>query len=429
MKITGYRDAKFNPAAFGSSPGARPIPKKIMTAAEKIFDDVAARGDAALYEWTAKLEKHRITAGTVKVSAQELRRAYQAVPVEDLKVIKLAAKRIKAYHKLQVPQGFRYCDSQGSVIAERVLPLERVGLCIPGGRALASTVLMTALPAQLAGVKEIIMINPWPEGRGNAHVLAAAKLMGVSAVYKIGGVQGVAALACGTASMPRVDKIVGPGSIWVTAAKAIAVARGLCGIDSLAGPSEVAVVADQSAYPGCVAVDLLSQAEHGQDSVSILICTSMALIQKVRGELERLVRGRNSAWPRQVLDRISAVEVKDLDMAAELVNRIAPEHLEIIVKDPAGLVAKIRNAASIFIGPYSPVPVGDYMAGGNHVLPTGGAARFSSPLSVRDFVKRQSVTELSRETLAAIVKPTARFAEIEGLPAHALAVRKRFEHE
>jgi histidinol dehydrogenase len=246
----------------------------------------------------------------------------------------------------------------------------------------------------------------------------------VDRIFKIGGAQGVAALACGAAPVPRVDKIVGPGSVWVTAAKAIAVSRGLCGIDSLAGPSEVVVVADGSADPGCVAADLLSQAEHGGDSVAILVTTSRSLAKKAGAELDALVK--RGPWPRDVTARVRAIVVKGLAQAAEAVNDIAPEHLEIIVKNPRAFLKKVRNAASIFIGPYSPVPAGDYMAGGNHVLPTGGTARWSSPLSVHDFVKRQSITELSKAALASIKEPAARFAEIEGLPAHALAVRKRF---
>jgi histidinol dehydrogenase len=221
-----------------------------------------------------------------------------------------------------------------------------------------------------------------------------------------------------------VDKIVGPGSAWVTAAKAIAASRGFCGIDSLAGPSEVVVVADGSAYPGCVAADLLSQAEHGGDSLAVLVTTSRALANKVEAELDSLVK--IGPCPTDAAKRIEARVVKGLAQAAEAVNEIAPEHLEIMVQNPRAFLKKVKNAASIFIGPYSPVPAGDYMAGGNHVLPTGGTARWSSPLSVYDFVKRQTVTELSRQALRSIAEPAAQFAEIEGLPAHALALRKRF---
>ncbi len=423
MKITsrGQRRA----SAASKAKGAGALPATVMRAASKIFDDVAAHGRAALFRYTREFEGHAVTAGTVMVTRAEMERAMKAVPPADLAVIRLAARRIRAYHRLQAGRGFRFDDGKGTVIEERVVPLDRVGLCIPGGRApLASTVLMTAIPAKIAGVKELVMINPWPGGRMNAHVIAAARIAGVDRIFKIGGAQGVAALACGAAPVPRVDKIVGPGSVWVTAAKAIAVSRGLCGIDSLAGPSEVVVVADGSADPGCVAADLLSQAEHGGDSVAILVTTSRSLAKKAGAELDALVK--RGPWPRDVTARVRAIVVKGLAQAAEAVNDIAPEHLEIIVKNPRAFLKKVRNAASIFIGPYSPVPAGDYMAGGNHVLPTGGTARWSSPLSVHDFVKRQSITELSKAALASIKEPAARFAEIEGLPAHALAVCKRF---
>lgn len=420
MKVQKYNGAR-REKGFASAG----VPHRVMKAAEKIFDNVSEKGDSALFQYTRQLEGHAVRAGRVRVSEREFARAMKAVPPSDLRVLKLAAERIRAYHRAQVPIGFRFDDGKGTVIEERVAPLERVGLCIPGGRApLASTVLMTAIPARIAGVSRIVMINPWPEGRMNAPVLAAARIAGVDAVYKVGGAQGVAALATGKTCIPRVDKIVGPGSVWVTAAKAIAVSRGLCGIDSLAGPSEVVVVADGSAYPGCVAADLLAQAEHGGDSRGILVTSSRELIIKVDAELNTMVK--QGPWPKQALSRVEAVLVKNLSQAAEAVNQIAPEHLEILVKDPASFIKKVRNAASIFIGPYSPVPAGDYMAGGNHVLPTGGTARWSSPLSVLDFVKRQSVTELSKKALGLIKEPVARFAEMEGLPAHALSVRKRF---
>jgi histidinol dehydrogenase len=402
------------------------IPGRVMIEAHRIFNEVGL-SLGALIDYTEKFERHRITPDTMKVSEREIEAAVAAVTPADRKVLALAAKRIRAYHRQQKPKGFKFDDRHGTVIEERIIPLDRVGICIPGGRfPLASTVLMTAIPARIAGVRQIAMINPWPDGKMNPHVIAAAKLAGVDAIYKVGGVQGVAALALGWLG-GRVDKIVGPGSIWVTAGKAIAVAGVICGIDSLAGPSEVTVVADESARAEWVAYDLLSQAEHGDLSRADLITTSEALIKKVGACLDAIIAEcADEEWAKEGRKRIFAYLLRDRPQMAEAVNRIAPEHLEIMLRQGADqLAAMITNAASIFIGPYSPVPAGDYMAGGNHVLPTGGTARFASPLGVYDFVKRQSLTTLSRDGLEAIAEPVARFAELEGLTAHALSVRKR----
>jgi histidinol dehydrogenase len=404
------------------------VPLNVMDDAEKIFDDIIHnRGIRKLFEYTQKFEEHRIDTENIKVSAAEINSAVASISPEDRQTIDLAAERIRAYHQKQRPTGFIFDDGRGTVIEEKIVPLERVGICIPGGQfPLASTVLMTAIPARIAGVRDIVMINPWPKGRMNPHVLAAAHIAGVDVIYKVGGVQGVAALARGWLGGP-VDKIVGPGSVWVTAGKAIAFARGYCGIDSLAGPSEVAIVADASANPAWIAYDLLSQAEHGTHSWADLITDSEELITGVEEALNRLALELGEPdWLRRGAENITAYLLRDEAQMAEAVNHIVPEHLEIMTANPQSLVNNITNAASIFIGPYSPVPAGDYMAGGNHVLPTGGTARFASPLSVYDFVKRQSVTTLSAEGLKAIADPVARFAEIEGLTAHALAVRKRF---
>ncbi len=426
MKILEYsRVRKQGGAIAPAGPG---IPREVMEKAQKIFDQVAEKGDPALFDWTWRLEKHRISNRSVKVSAAEIEKAVNAVPGPDLKVMRTAAKRIREYHKKQKVKGVKFDDKRGVSIEERVAPLQRAGICIPGGRApLASTVLMTAIPARLARVEEVVMISPWPQGNMNPHVLAAARIARVDAVYKIGGVQGVAALACGTRSMPRVDKIVGPGSVWVTAGKAIAASRGLCGVDSLAGPSEVMVVADKGAKARWVALDLISQAEHGEDSTAVLVTTSKTLAKDVKAEVERLLETSGAETSlEEMKERIKAVVVGSLDQAARFVNQSAPEHLEIMVASPHKFARKIKNAASVFIGPYSPVPAGDYMAGANHVLPTGGTARFSSPLGVYDFVKRQSLTRLTRDGLATISYDTARFAEIEGLVAHMLSILVRF---
>jgi len=408
------------------------VPEDVMERAQEIFSEVILQGDPALFRYTLRFERHNVDSQTIRVSYAEKEKALARVPEADRGVIELAARRIRAYHKKQKPKGARFNDKQGTLIEERVVPLDRVGLCIPGGRfPLASTVLMTAIPAKLAGVKELIMINPWPEGKMNPHVIFAAVLAGVDKIFKAGGVQGVAALAVGTGSIPKVDKIVGPGSAWVTAAKAIAFSRGLCGVDSLAGPSEVVILAGRSADPELIAVDMLSQAEHGEGAFATLVTASAGLAEEVARTISRLLSEHfdREKEAEEIQERLSALVVKDMSQAIEKINDIAPEHLEIITQNPRKLLPGIKNAASIFIGPYSPVPAGDYMAGGNHVLPTGGTARFSSPLSVHDFVKRQSVTTLSDQALRSIQKPVARFAEIEGLEFHALSIMSRFRKQ
>ncbi len=409
---------------------AQEIPAEVMERADEIFKDVERGGDKSLARWTRELESHEIYPGRTRVTGDEIKRAMDAVGPSDLKVMRLAARRIKAFHQTQKPANTKYNGGDGTVIEERFLPIERVGLCVPGGRfPLASTVLMTAIPARLAGVSKLVMISPWPGGVSSPHVLAAAGIAGVDSVHKVGGVQGVAALASGSSSVPRVDKIVGPGSIWVTAAKVIAHSRGMCGIDSIAGPSEVAVAADAKADAGLIALDMAAQAEHGGDSSAVLVTTSPKLAERVEVELQSVVKtlGAVNEGLKSSAQSIFTVIARDEEGAAEVVNLIAPEHLEIMMESPRRFLARIKNAGSVFMGPYSPAPAGDYMAGANHVLPTGGTARFSSPLGVSDFMKTQTVTTLSKKALESIAGPVERFAEIEGLLAHSLSVSMRFK--
>ena len=428
MRIIQYRERGFKAALAGLVSGFHAIPAEVRDGAEKIFDEVAKEGDDALFRCTEKFDRHRLTRKTVRVSAAEMAAATKATPAPDLRAMKLATRRIAAYHRLQLSSGFVFDDGRGTVIAEEVLPLDRVGLYVPGGRApLASTALMTAIPARIAGVREAVTISPWPGGEMRPQVLVAAELGGATSIFKIGGTQGVAALACGTESVPRVDKIVGPGNLWVNAAKAVAAARGLCAIDGLAGPSEIVVMADGGAPPEFVAWDLLSQAEHGPDSSACLITTAIEFARAVQALLLHLADGHDGLN----LNGIVAVVARDLAQAAEIVDRIAPEHLEIMCPAPEKFARRVKNAASIFLGPHSPVPAGDYMAGGNHVLPTGGAARFAGPLSVHDFVKRRSVTRLSALAMSIIAQPVERFAAFEGLWAHgqsALARERASRH-
>ena len=415
MRVIHWRERGFEEALKRLLLGFHEIPAEIREGAEKIFDEVAAEGDAALFRWTEKLDRHQLTAKTVKVSTKEIAAAKKATPAAALAPMRVAARRIRAYHKLQADKGFVFDDGKGTTIAEEVLPLQSAGLYVPAGRApLASTALMTGIPARLAGVPRIALCSPWPGGVMRAQVLVAAELAGAGEVYKIGGAQGIAALAAGTESVPRVDKIVGPGNMWGNAAKAIAAARGLCAIDGLAGPSEIVVAADDSAPPEFVAWDLLSQAEHGLDSSACLITTSLKLAQAVQALLLKFATGREGLH----LAGVTGIVAPDLAELARFIDDIAPEHLEIIVREPERLAKKIHNAASIFLGPHSPVPAGDYLAGGNHVLPTGGAARFASPLSVRDFQKHRSVTRLSEKAMRSIARQVECFAGFEGLWAH-----------
>jgi len=412
--------------------GLHSIPPDLMSAAEKIFMEVVKKGDAALFKHIRKLDGAKLDKKTIEVSKSEIDRAVNSIPNQDAKVLRLAAGRVRAFHKRQVVKGFRFNDGKGAALEERVIPLARVGIYIPAGRApLASTVLMCAIPARLAGVGEIVMTTPSRDGTVNPHVLTAAREAGVDRIYKAGGAHAIAALASGETCIPRADKIVGPGNAWVAAAKMIAFSRGLCGIDSIAGPSEVAIIADQSADPEFAAWDLLSQAEHGPGSSAIAITHSKQFFNRLDRALDQAIKEfqkQNQLSAKETArlgQRISLVLVKNPDQAAELSNRIAPEHLELMVREPKKILAKIKNAASVFLGPFSPVPIGDYLAGANHVLPTGGTAAWSSPLGVYDFVKRQSVTELSQKSLALIAPAAARFAELEGLPAHAASIRKR----
>jgi histidinol dehydrogenase len=406
------------------------IPARVQQTVGQIFKSIARRGDKTLFLYTRRFDQHRLSARTIRVSEGELKRAQNLIPPEDLRTLRFAALRIRNFHKHQSRKGFRIKDSTGAVLEQRVMPLRRVGLCIPAGAApLASTVLMTAIPARLAGVKELVMISPWPGGETSPHILAAAELVGVKEIYKVGGAQGVAALALGTESIPGVDKIVGPGNIWVNAAKLFAFQRGLVDIDTLAGPSEVVIVGDGTVSAPFAAADLLSQAEHGVDSMAILITTSKDYADKLIQELRRQARVLSRTKMLQVAFRRSMriIICSDLEEAAELVNQIAPEHLEIHTNRPGEFLKNVQNAASVFLGPYSPVPLGDYLAGPNHVLPTAGRASFASPLGVDDFIKTQSITSFTRAAFEHVAPHAERFALLEGLDAHARAVAIRIK--
>ena len=401
------------------------IDAEVLGVASRIVDDVRERGDEALRELTEQFD--RVVVGDLAVTEDEITSALDEVTEEFKEAIATAAIAIEEFHRRQIPQSWFTTDEGGIFLGQKVTPIRRVGIYVPGGRACyPSSVLMNAIPAIVAGVEEIAMVvPPGPDGLVNPHVLAAAFEAGVTEIYKVGGAQAIAALAYGTESISRVDKITGPGNAYVTAAKKLVM--GECGIDMLAGPSEVLVLADETAEPGFVAIDLMAQAEHDPRAATYLVTTDPTLADDVEAALEDLLTDapRAEVIRRSLIDNGVIVLCPDLDVAIDAANLIAPEHLEVMVADPFELLGAIRNAGAIFLGPWTPESVGDYIAGPNHVLPTGGTARFSSPLSVDDFVKKSSVLSYSLEALAVDGPTVMTIAEAEGLDAHAAAVGLR----
>ncbi len=391
-----------------------------------IIDDVRGRGDAALIAYTRRFDRLELAPDRLRLSAQERREAAAACAPEIRAALDLAAGRIEDYHRRQVPADIDYRDEAGLRLGARWTAIEAVGLYVPGGTAAyPSSVLMNALPARVAGVGRVVMAVPTPDGALNPAVLAAAEIAGVHEVYRVGGAQAVAALAYGTESIAPVDKILGPGNVYVTAAKRLVF--GVVGIDMIAGPSEILVVADGLNDPAWIAADLLSQAEHDTASQSVLITDDAdfadAVMSACEVHLETLPRAdiARQSWQRHG----AVITVADLADAVPLVDRLAPEHLELAVEDPEALAARVRNAGAIFLGRYAPEAVGDYVAGPNHVLPTSGAARFSSGLGVLDFMKRTSLVACDSAGLARIGPDAVTLADAEGLAAHALSVAIR----
>ena len=394
----------------------------------RIVDDVALRGDEALFDYTDRWDGHVVTAATVEASVEERREAAARVDPEDLAVLRLAAGRIERFHERQRQEGWEVADEEGVVLGQRVLPLSRVGIYAPGGLACyASTVLMTAIPARIAGVGEIILVSPSRDGKLSPLIAAAAELGGVSRIFKIGGAQAVAALAYGTASVPQVDKIVGPGNAYVAAAKKLVFGR--VAIDMIAGPSEVLIIADGTGEAAFAAADMLAQAEHDETASALLLTPDEAFARSVAAALENQLAElpRKGIASRSLAAFGAAVVTRDLPEAVALANRFAPEHLELMVQNPRELLPGIINAGAVFLGMYTPEALGDYTAGPNHVLPTGGTARFASPLGVYDFVKRTSILSFSRGALECYGRPTARFAGIEGLDGHRRSVLLRLD--
>jgi histidinol dehydrogenase len=392
---------------------------------KEIVREVRERGDEALIEFAERFDRLRLTEETLEIPFEELENAYEELEEDVKEALEIAHERIKSFHERQMERPF-FKEEEGVILGQKVVPLERVGVYVPGGTAsYPSTVLMNVVPAVVAGVREVIMVTPRP----SRYTLAAAYISGVSRVFQIGGAQAIAALAFGTGRVPKVDKIVGPGNIYVALAKKILF--GVVDIDMIAGPSEVLVIADDSARPSWVAADLLSQAEHDELAASILVTPSEDLAREVRRETANLL----SRLPRRdiakrSLERFGTIFItEDLRHACEVANHIAPEHLEVITEDPMALLPHIRHAGAVFLGRYTTEPLGDYVLGPNHTLPTGGTARFFSPLGVYDFVKRSSVLYVSKEGFDRLADLAETLARAEGFEAHRLAVRIRREDE
>ena len=400
---------------------------EIESVVRSIIDDVRERGDSAVLEYTRRFDRREVaSASELFVSEEHVNAALARIDPDTREALEVAAGRIDDFHQRQLEQSWSYVDQDGTRLGQQVTALERVGLYVPGGKAAyPSSVLMNAIPARVAGVAGVTLVVPAPEGEVNDLVLSAARIAGVSEIVTIGGAQAVAALAYGTASIRRVDKIVGPGNAYVAAAKRLVF--GAVGIDMIAGPSEVLILCDGSTEPEWIALDLFAQAEHDEDARAVLVATDAEFLDRVEGALNRLLpeMERAEIIRKSLGSRGALIKVAGLDEAVEIANRMAPEHLELSVKDPQAMLPKIRNAGAIFMGAHTPEAVGDYCAGPNHVLPTGGTARFSSALGVHDFQKRSSVIQCSPEGARSLGAVAARLARGEALTAHARSAEIR----
>ena len=393
-----------------------------------IISDVRRRGDDALLEYTKRFDRLECDAAGLEITEEEFAKAFAQVDEQDLAALKLAVERVARFHEKQKQQSWLSTEESDIMLGQKVTPLAKVGIYVPGGKACyPSSVIMNAVPAKVAGVGEIIMVVPAPGGETNPHVLAAAKLSGVDRVFRIGGAQAVAALAYGTATIPKVDKITGPGNIYVATAKKLVF--GQVGIDMIAGPSEILVINDGSGNPVHIAADLLSQAEHDELASSVLITTDRSFGEKVAAEVERQLKELSrEAIARKSWESFGVIIVAgNLDEAIAFSNRIAPEHLELAVEHPFEIMPLITNAGAIFMGHYTPEASGDYLAGPNHTLPTGGTARFFSPLSVDDFVKKSSIIYFTKGGLQRVGEDIVRISRLEGLDAHGRSVSFRLD--
>ncbi len=395
----------------------------------EILTAVKTEGDKALFDYTLKYDKYQLTPENIRVTAEEIREAYAQMDPELVEVIRRSVANIRAFHEKQLRNSWFDAKEDGTILGMRITPIGRVGVYVPGGKAAyPSSVLMNVVPATVAGVKDIIMTTPpGADGKVNPGTLVAADIAGVKTIYKAGGAQAVAAMAYGTESVPKVDKITGPGNIFVALAKKAV--YGHVSIDSIAGPSEILVLADETANPRYVAADLLSQAEHDELASAILITTSRELAEQVSAEVDVFLQrlSRREIMEKSLDNYGYILLAENMETAIETANDIASEHLEILTKNPFDTMTRIQNAGAIFLGEYSSEPLGDYFAGPNHILPTNGTAKFFSPVNVDDFIKKTSIISYSREALQAVHQDIERFAESEGLTAHANSIRVRFE--
>lgn len=399
--------------------------KEIVSTVSRILQDIRRQGDSALFRYTKKFDRFEPSRSTICVSKKQRDAAVAGIPPQDQRLLKQAASRIRRFHQKQKSASWSL-SAKGSRMGMRISPLESAGLYVPGGMAAyPSSVLMNAIPAQVAGVKRIVMVTPTPHGKINPYTIAAAKVAGIDEIYRVGGAQAVAALAFGTQSIPAVDKIVGPGNVYVAEAKRQVFGR--VAIDMIAGPSEVLILADGGSDPRFVASDLISQAEHDTDARPVLISTSKTLLERtqvaLKHQLHKTARARIAT--QAIRKNGLAILAKNLTEMCALANEMAPEHLLIMVRDSVKCLSLIKNAGAIFIGPYTPVAAGDYLAGPNHVLPTARTARYASPLGVYDFIKRSSFLQLSRKGLADLSSDIVKLSEIEGLTAHGESVKIR----
>lgn len=397
----------------------------------EILSNVKENGDQALFEYTLKFDKFQLTPENIRVTREEIREAYAQMDSELVEVIKRSAANIRAFHEKQLRNSWFDAKEDGTILGMKITPIGRVGVYVPGGKAAyPSSVLMNVIPAKVAGVTDIIMTTPpGADGKVNPGTLVAADIAGVGTIYKAGGAQAIAAMAYGTQSIPKVDKITGPGNIFVALAKKAV--YGYVSIDSIAGPSEILVLADETANPRYVAADLLSQAEHDELASAILITTSRELAEQVSEEVGGFVArlSRREIMEKSLENYGYILLAEDMEAAIQAANDIASEHLEILTKNPFDTMTRIKNAGAIFLGEYSSEPLGDYYAGPNHILPTNGTAKFFSPVNVDDFLKKTSIISYSREALQAVHEDIERFAESEGLTAHANSIRVRFEEQ
>ena len=408
------------------------VNKEVNEAVLKIIDDINLRGNEALFEYCLKFDGYQINnEKDLIVGEAEKEEALKQIDADYLRILERTKEQITEFHKNQIDKSWSLFKDNGVIMGQMVRPIERVALYVPGGTAsYPSTVLMNAVPAKLAGVKDLVIITPVKEdGKVNPIIIAAAKVSGVDTIYKFGGAQGVAAIAHGTETIKKADKIVGPGNIFVATAKKLS--YGLVDIDMVAGPSEVLVIADENANPKYIAADLMSQAEHDKLASALLVTTSRDLVAKVNGELVRQMAylSRRDIIEESLVNYGGAIIVDNLNEAFDVSNYLAPEHLEVLVDNPVNMLPKIKNAGSIFLGEYSPEPLGDYMSGTNHVLPTGGTAKFYSALGVYDFVKYSSYSYYPKNVLGEFKEDVIKFAKCEGLDAHANSVAVRFEEE